>query len=162
MARPREHKEILVYQAIHEYWQLNGRGPTNEDISRLSGIKTMSLIMRYKLSLKRDGLIDYNGTQRSVHIVGKFVQMKIDRNAVIFEDNRRRRALRDWQTPTQRAEAARKGLRGRKAKRAAEDALIEKAVQMANENEHEVLGVDFVHDYRNRSRNGAFQARRLG
>ena len=161
MPRPREYKEILVYNAIHEYWQLNRRGPTNEDVSRISGIKTMSLIARYKASLRKAGLIEYSTQTRSMRIVGKFVNMKVDRNAVIFEDNRRRRALRDWQTPTQRAEAARKGLRNRKQKRRDEDALIDLAVQMANANEHEVIGVDFVHDYRNRQ-NGAFHARRLG
>ena len=161
MPRPRKYDEVEVYRAIHEFRAVNGIGPTNQELARMTG-NTLKMIPSLLRILEDAGLIERTPYMlRSVRIKGHYKVIKAEDRASVLADGRKRRALRDRQTYESRAAAARKGLMGRKAKRMSEDARIELAVQMANANEHEVIGVDFVHDYRNRH-NGAFHARRLG
>ena len=145
MARPTQYDEVKVYEAIHQFKIIYGRGPTNSDIVKETGLDRR-LVSKYIGILVDSGLVERDGHNRHVyHIKGGFKTIHVRRNGeapAALKDGRKRRALRDRMTYQQRVAAARKGLSRRGDKRRAEAERIEEAVKMGKAKDASLIWSD--------------------
>ena len=157
-------RELEVYEAIHQFHILYGRGATNSALVKMTGMGRAS-VSKYVSILETSGLVERDAQNRNALLIkGGFKTIKPQSKTKAPEelkDGRKARALRDRMTYEQRVEAARKGLSRRSERRAAEEALLDKAERYAKERE---AGNTAAHgaDYLRNQTRGAIRAWKVG
>ena len=157
-------RELEVYEAIHQFHILYGRGATNSDVVKMTGLSRQN-VAKYVEILEMSNLIERDAQNRNALLIKDgFKTIKPQSSTKVPEalkDGRKARALRDRMTYEQRVEAARKGLSRRKDRRATEEDLLEQAVKYAKERE---AGNTAAHgaDYLRNQTRGAIRAWKVG
>ena len=157
-------RELEVYEAIHQFHILYGRGCTNSDVVKMTGLSRQN-VSKYVEILEMSNLIERDAVNRSAMLIkGGFKTIRPTSKTKVpdeLRDGRKARALRDRMTYKQRVEAARKGLSRRKERRATEEERLERAVKYAKERE---AGNTAAHgaDYLRNQTRGAIRAWKVG
>ena len=157
-------RELEVYEAIHQFHILYGRGATSSDVVKMTGLSRQN-VAKYVEILEMSNLIERDAVNRSAMLIkGGFKTIWPTSKTKVpdeLRDGRKARALRDRMTYEQRVEAARKGLSRRKDRRATEEDLLEQAVKYAKERE---AGNTAAHgaDYLRNQTRGAIRAWKVG
>ena len=145
-------RELEVYEAIHQFHILYGRGCTNSDVVKMTGLSRQN-VAKYVDILEMSDLIERDAVNRSALLIkGGFKTIRPTSKTKVpdeLKDGRKARALRDRMTYEQRVEAAKKGRENRPSRRMAEYERIEAAVEFAKQREMggtHASGADRLHN----------------